>query len=107
MRFDHVLLRPTRGIYSTHLLPQSHDLEALKVSEVPSPLLLSLLLRERALAPLLVDLVLLPQFADGTGAGGAGEFSDDEGSERDVGEGDRLTGNDLVLVAGRTIDQDL
>ena len=44
----------------THLLPQSHNLEPLEVTQLLPPLTLLSALREVAASPLVLDLVLIP-----------------------------------------------
>lgn len=91
----------------TYLLLQSHDLETLEVGQV-LPLLTSLSpLDVRAVGPLLVDLVLLPQLLNGASTGGTGKLGDNERSEGGVRERENVTGDDLVLLARRTVDQNL
>lgn len=55
----------------THLLLQAHDLEPLKVRELPSPFSLFSLLRKGRLGPFRLDLGLLPLALDLAGAGGS------------------------------------
>lgn len=93
--------------YRTYLFLQSHDLEPLEVGQVSPPLHLSLLLGERALLPLLIDVLLLPQLLHWSGTSSAGEFGDDERSESGMCKGESMARDDLVLFTGRTIDQDL
>lgn len=92
---------------STYLLPKSEDLEALKVVQVLPSLGALGLQGEVALGPLAIDLVLLPQLSDGASTGGTGQLGDDEVGEGGVGEREDVTGHDLVLLGGRTVNQDL
>ena len=92
---------------STYLLSQSEDLEALKVGQVLPPLGALSVLRVVALSPLAIDLVLLPQLLDGTSAGSTGELGDNEVGEGSVGERKDVTGDDLLLFGGGTVNQDL
>ena len=94
-----------RKARATHLLPDLHDLEALKVGELPPLLELSTLLGPAALCPLLLNLVLLPLLCDKATSGGAGQLGDDDGGEGELGEGNLLTGDGGLL--GGTIDKDL
>jgi hypothetical protein len=91
----------------TYLLSESENLEALEVGQVLPPLSALSLLSNAALSPLSIDLVLLPELLDGATAGSAGEFGNDEGGESGVSERKGVTGNDLVLLGGRTVNQDL
>jgi len=91
----------------THLLAQTQNLEALKVGQVLAALRAVGLLGEAALGPLAIDLVLSPQLLDGAGTGSAGKLGDGEGSESGVSEGKDVTGHDLLLLTGGTVDQDL
>lgn len=91
----------------TYLLSESEDLEALEVGQVLPPLSALSLLSNGALSPLSIDLVLLPELLDGASAGSAGEFGNDEGGESGVSERKGVTRNDLVLLGGRTVNQDL
>lgn len=78
---------------NTHLLPQSHNLEPLKVGQSP-PLLSPLpVLRPRALLPLLIDLLFLPRFPQGTRAERTRQFSDHYGRKDDVREGRGMARN--------------
>ena len=92
---------------STYLLSQSEDLEALKVGQVLPPLGALSVLRVVALSPLAIDLVLLPQLLHGTSAGSTGELGDNEVGEGSVGERKDVTGDDLLLFGGGTVNQDL
>ena len=92
---------------STYLLPESEDLEALEVVKVLPSLGALGLLGEVALGPLAVDLVLLPQLSHGASTGGTGQLGNDEVGEGGLGEREDVTGNDLVLLGGRTVNQNL
>lgn len=92
---------------NTYLLSQAEDLEALKVGQVLPPVGALSLLDVVALSPFAVDLVLLPQLPHGAGAGSTGELRDDEVGEGGLGERKDVTGDDLLLFGGRTINQDL
>ena len=92
---------------STYLLPESHDLEALKVVQVLPSLGALGLLGVVALGPLAVDLVLLPQLSHGAGTSSAGQLGDDERSEGGVGERENVTGHDLVLLGRGAVNEDL
>lgn len=89
----------------THLLPQLHDLEPLEVVQLPPLLERSALLGPGALVELLLDLVLLPLLRNVADTGGTGQLGDDDRGERELGEGDFLTGNGGLL--GGTINKDL
>jgi hypothetical protein len=92
---------------STYLLPESKYLEALEVVKVLPALGTVGLLRDAALSPLAVDLVLLPKLLDGAGSGSTGKLGDGEVSEGGVGERKNVTGDDLLLLGGGTVNQDL
>ena len=94
-------------IFLTYLLAEAQDLEALEVGQVLPSLDTVGLLGKVALGPLAVDLVLGPQLLDGASTGRTGELRDGEGSESGVGEGKNVTGHDLLLLTGGTVDQDL
>lgn len=91
----------------THLLPEPENLEALKVGQVLPPVGTLGLLGVVALGPLAIDLVLLPQLLDGTSAGRARELGNDEVGEGGVVESEDVTGDDLLLFGGRTVNEDL
>ena len=93
------------GSQETYLLPQLHDLEPLKVVQLPPLLHRSALLGPGALVELLLDLVLLPLLRNVSNTGGAGQLGDDDGGEGELGEGNLLTGDGGLL--GGTIDKDL
>lgn len=92
---------------STYLLLESEDLEALKVGQVLPALSALGLLGKVALRPLVVDLVLLPELLNGTGAGCERQLGDDEVSQGSMCEREDMTRDDLLLVAGRTVNEDL
>ena len=92
---------------STYLLSQAEDLEALIVGQVLPPVGALRLLSVVALSPLAIDLVLLPQLLHGASTGSTGELRDDEVSECSVVEREDVTGDDLLLFGGRTVNQDL
>lgn len=89
----------------THLLPELHDLEALKVGELPPLVELDALLGPGALGPLLVDTLLLPLLGNETTSGTAGKLGNDDGGERHLGEGDCVAGDGGVL--GGTVNKHL
>lgn len=89
----------------THLLPELHDLEALKVGKLPPLLELGALLGPRALRPLLVNTLLLPLLGNETTSGTAGKLGDDDGGEGDLGEGDCVARDGGVL--GGTVNKHL
>ena len=94
-------------ISQTYLLAKSEDLEALEVGQVLPPLDAQGLLSKVALSPLAVDFVLLPELAHGASAGGAGQLGDDEVGEGGVRERKDVAGNDLLLLGGGTVNQNL
>lgn len=98
---------PCHIVCRTYLLSQAEDLEALKVGQVLPPVGTLGLLSVVALSPLGVDLVVRPELLDGTSTGGTGELGDGEVGEGSVGEGKDVTGDDLLLLAGGTVNQDL
>lgn len=89
------LLRGVDGLVHAvcPLLLRDHDDEALEVGECPPLLDGGALLGEARLLPLLDDRLLLELLADDTGAGGAGERSEAEGSEGQVAVGEGLAGD--------------
>lgn len=91
----------------TYLLSQAENLEALKVGQVLPPVGALGLLSVVALSPLGIDLVVRPELLNGTSAGSTGELGDGEVGEGSVGERKDVTGDDLLLLAGRTVNQDL
>lgn len=91
----------------TYLLSQAENLEALEVGQVLPPVGALRLLSVVALSPFAIDLVLFPQLLHGASAGSAGELRDDEMSEGSVVEREDVTGDDLLLFGGRTVNQDL
>lgn len=89
----------------TYLLPELHDLEALKVVQA-SPLLDGCaLLCPRALVELLLDLGLLPLLRNVADTGGARQLGDDNRGEGEFGERNFLAGNGGLL--GGTINKHL
>ena len=91
----------------TYLLAEAENLESLEVGQVLAALRAVGALSEGALGPLAINLVLSPELLHGTGTGSAGELGNGEVSEGGVGERKNVTGNDLVLLGGGTVDQDL
>lgn len=91
----------------THLLPEPENLEALKVGQVLPPVGALGLLGVVALGPLAIDLVLLPQLLDGASTGSARELGNDEVGEGGVVESENVTGDDLLFLGGRTVNEDL
>jgi len=91
----------------TYLLAETQNLEALEVGQVLPAVGLLGLLGEAGLGPLAINLVLGPELLDGAGTGSTGKSGDGEGSESGVGEGKNVTGHDLLLLTGGTVDQDL
>lgn len=91
----------------TYLLSQAENLEALKVGQVLPPVGALGLLSVVALSPLGVDLVVRPELLDGASTGGTGELGDGEVGEGSVGERKDVTGDDLLLLAGGAVNQDL
>lgn len=92
---------------STYLLAEAQNLEALEVGQVLAALGAVGALREGALGPLAINLVLSPKLLHGTGTGSTGKLGDGEVSEGGVGERENVTGHDLLLLGGGTVDQDL
>lgn len=91
----------------THLLPESHNLEALKVGELlPLDGALTVLC-PGAVVPCLLNTRLLPGSLEGGVAGGTGKLLDDDGGKGDVGERDGVTGDGALGLGGRTLNQDL
>jgi len=91
----------------TYLLAEAQNLEALEVGEVLAALSTVGALSESALSPLAVNLVLSPELLNGTGTGSTGKLGDGEGGEGGVGESENVTGHDLVLLGGGTVNEDL
>lgn len=91
----------------TYLLPEAEDLEALEVGQVLPALSALGLLGEVGLGPLAIDLLLLPKLLHGASTGSTGQTGDDKVSEGGVGERKDVAGNDLLLLGGGTVDQDL
>jgi hypothetical protein len=91
----------------TYLLAEAQNLEALEVGEVLAALRTVGALSERALGPLAVNLVLSPELLNGTGTGSTGKLGDGEVGEGGVGESENVTGHDLVLLGGGTVNEDL
>lgn len=92
---------------STYLLAETQNLEALEVGQVLAALSAVGLLGEARLGPLAIDLVLGPQLLDGAGTGSTGKLGDNEVGESGVSERENVTGHDLLLLTGGTVDQDL
>ena len=78
-------------------------MEAVKVTKRPPGLGGRALLRPRGALPLGDGTLLLELLADDTGAGGAGEFGEDEGGEGHVAVGEGLAGH----AGGGAIDDSL
>lgn len=95
------------GCSCTYLLAETQDLEALEVGQVLPSLTTVGLLGEVGAGPLAIDLVLSPKLLDGAGTGSTGKLGDGEGSQGGVGEGKNVTGHDLLLLTGGTVNQDL
>jgi hypothetical protein len=91
----------------TYLLAEAQNLEALEVGEVLAALSTVGALSERALGPLAVNLVLSPELLNGTGTGSTGKLGDGEVGKGGVREGENVTGHDLVLLGGGTVNEDL
>ena len=89
------------------LLPQSHNLEPLKVCEFPSPGAASTTLGPCALSPLLVDVGGFPLLLDGTSTGCERDLVNDDVCEGDVRERCGVAGDEAGLVCGGTVDEDL
>lgn len=98
---------PKTTSLSTYLLAEAQNLEALEVGQVPAALNAVGLLGEARLGPLAIDLVLSPQLLDGAGTGSTGKLGDNEVGESGVSQRQNVTGHDLLLLAGGTVDQDL
>lgn len=92
---------------STYLLAEAQNLEALEVGQVLAAVGALGTLSEGALGPLAINLVLSPKLLHGTGTGSTGELGNGEVSEGGVGERENVTGHDLLLLGGGTVDQDL
>lgn len=95
------------ALFESALLLQAQDLESVKVGQVAALLLLVLGLGPAALLPLGVDLGLLPELLDDTGAGGTGQLLDDERCEEDLRKADSLSGDDELGVGRGTVNQNL
>ena len=80
------------------LLLEAHDLEPVEVGQGLPALALLLSLGPVALLPLRVDAGLLPRGLKGACSGGPRQLGDDEGRQQDVGQPDRLPGNDQLGV---------
>lgn len=93
--------------FVTYLLAEAQNLEALEVGEVLAAVGALGALSERALGPLAIDLVLGPELLDGASTGSTGKLGDGEVGEGGVREGEDVTGNDLVLLGGGTVNEDL
>ena len=91
----------------TYLLFKSENLKALKVGQILSPFGTSSALSVVALSPLAVDFVLLPKFADRTSASRSRQLRNDKVSQGRVSERKDMTGNNLLLVRGWTVDKNL
>lgn len=91
----------------THLLPQAHDLETLKVVEVPPLLGLLTLLGELAVVELLLELLGVPLLLESGGAGATGELLKNEAGEGQVRERSGVTGDNSLGAGGGTLDEDL
>lgn len=105
---DHPISRiPQIQVVSTYLLAEAQNLEALEVGQVLPALSAVGLLGEARLGPLAIDLVLSPQLLDGAGTGSTGKLGDNEVGESGVSERQNVTGHDLLLLTGGTVDQDL
>lgn len=86
------------ALLESSLLLEAQDLESLEVGEGSALLLDGTGLGPGGLLPLGVDLGLLPEALDGTGAGTTGELLNDERCEENVGEGKRLSEDNKLLV---------
>lgn len=75
-------------VVGTHLLPQPHNLEPLKIRKCTSLLPLFPFLRPRALIPLLLNTLLLPSLCNRTGTCCPWKFWDDDRCEDGVCERD-------------------
>lgn len=73
------------------LLPQAHDLEAVKVCQALPPLNLLPVFEPVGLLPLRLHAALLPELLDCAGTGTAWEFLDDDLRQEAVGERDWLS----------------
>lgn len=94
-------------MFKTHLLPQAHDLETLKVVEV-SPLLgLLTLLGKLAVVELLLKLLGLPLLLERGGTGATGKLLKDETSKRQVRERSRVTRDNSVGGGGGAVNENL
>ena len=85
------------------LLLQDHDLEPVKVVELPSLVVGGDLLGERGVIPLFSYLLLLPNLGNLCGTGAARQVGNDDAGQGDVGERERLAGD--ACVGG--VNQDL
>lgn len=92
---------------STHLLAESHDLEALEVGELlPLDGALTVLC-PCAGVPGGLDSGLLPGSLEGGVASGTGELGNNNGGKRNVGERDGVARDDSLGLGGRTLNKDL
>lgn len=95
------------ALCESSLLLEAEDLEAVEVGQ-SRPLGLPVLrLGPVGGLPLLVDLGLLPELLDGCRPRSAGEASDDHVGQKDVGEGNGLSGNSQGGIGSGTVDQGL
>ena len=108
-----MLVHPQRAFFlpfacdSTHLLPESHNLEALKVVELlPLDTALAVLC-PGAVVPDFLNTSLLPGGANGSVAGTTGKLLDNDGGEGDVCERDGVAGDDSLGLGGGTVNKDL
>jgi hypothetical protein len=95
------------ALLESALVLKAHDLEAVEVGKVLSPLHLVALLGPVGLRPLAVDLGLLPELAEGSLAGAAGKLLNNEVGEEALLEREGLPGNDEIGVRGDALNEDL
>jgi hypothetical protein len=95
------------ALFEAALLLEAHNLEAVEVGQVLSPLDLVALLGPAGLSPLAVDLGLLPELAESSLAGAARKVLNDEAGEKALLERDGLPGDGELGVGGDALDKDL
>lgn len=86
------------ALLESSLLLEAEDLESLEIGQGAALVLDGTGLGPAGGLPLGVDLGLLPELLDGTSAGGTGQLLNDERCEENVGEGQRLSGDNELLV---------
>lgn len=93
--------------FPTYLLPQPHDLEALKVVQLLPPRRLLHLLRVGASGPLGINISRLPLLLQGRGSSSSWELGNDDIGERQALESSGMTWNGELLDRRWAIYEDL